>query len=560
MNRLKFITSLRDLFNSLNTITIVFVLSLITACGGGGGGETTPPGTTAQPVDVNGGGVKGPLVNAIVTAYSLDTGKADFKGSVVDTATTDSNAAITGLTLPTPVTPPYILEFTSQAGTTDLTTGQFPVITTMHTVVTQAMLDAGNNIYASPLTTVVVDIAIANTVDSNGTPGIQTDEFESALANAAAEVISTLGFGLDSTVDIFSVPPVINATTVTPQEQTNILAYRKAIEAVTAIVFEINQQSGAASVDDVLTELAADLADGGVIDGSAGSSINTNTLQVFQQDPDTLPIPNSATNQTVADVYLILAGETAVTAPGTNVDGLQNGTIVATTAPAETNADIDGDGIFNSADSTPGTGTDATDTDGDGVFDSVDLDPNDPAVTINFAPVLVDDSITIAEDSGTASINVTANDSDNDGNPNDSITLIQVGTASLGNAVINGNNVDYTPNQNAFGTDIFSYTVSDGIVSSTGTVTVTITPQNVPPGFDSTPSLSALEGSGYTYNIFVSDIDPSDTLTISAPTLPAWLNLDTSNFVLSGTPGSGDVGPNAVVLNLSDGTANVPAK
>ena len=110
---------------------------LLTACGGGGGGG----GSATQTQSVGGGGVKGPLANAVVTAYAFDATAAGYKGAVIDAGTTDANAKIADLALTLPLAPPYILEFTTVTGTTDITTGQTPVITTMRTVLTQALLE-----------------------------------------------------------------------------------------------------------------------------------------------------------------------------------------------------------------------------------------------------------------------------------------------------------------------------------------------------------------------------------------------------------------------------------
>jgi len=197
-------------------LTVVYTLGIlgIVASGGGGGSDddepvTTTPTTTPTTSSkaISGGGVKGPLANAIVTVYAFDSTKAGFKGATVATATTDASAAIVGLALPFPVTAPYILEFTSDAGTTDITTGAAPVISTMRTVITQALLDSGEQIYATPLTTMAVDIAVTNAADTNGTPGIQADEFEAALLVAADQVVSTVGFGMSGDIDIFDTPP-----------------------------------------------------------------------------------------------------------------------------------------------------------------------------------------------------------------------------------------------------------------------------------------------------------------------------------------------------------------
>ena len=132
--------------------------------GGGGGGD---PVTRS----VGGGGIKGPLVNAIVTVYEIDPTDlaSGFKGEIVTTATTNPQAQITGLFLPFPFSEAYILEFTSDADTTDIYTGVAPVITTMRTVLTLALLNSGEQIYATPLTTMAVDIAAIN-ADSNTAP------------------------------------------------------------------------------------------------------------------------------------------------------------------------------------------------------------------------------------------------------------------------------------------------------------------------------------------------------------------------------------------------------
>jgi Ca2+-binding RTX toxin-like protein len=83
---------------------------------------------------------------------------------------------------------------------------------------------------------------------------------------------------------------------------------------------------------------------------------------------------------------------------------------------------------------------------------------------------------------------------------------------------------------------------------------------NQPPSFTSSAVTAATEDVAYTYNISTTDPDTGDTLTISAPTLPAWLTFtDNGNGTgtLTGTPTNPQVGTYNVVLRVSDGTANV---
>ena len=117
----------------------------------------------------------------------------------------------------------------------------------------------------------------------------------------------------------------------------------------------------------------------------------------------------------------------------------------------------------------------------------------DIAVTnVNDPPVALDDSLTIAEDTSTTTVDVIANDSDQDG---DTLSVTAIGTGD--DAPTNGtaaltqgstSTIAYTPNADFYGQDSFTYTVSDGIGGTdTATVTVTVTPVNDPPTFDAAP-------------------------------------------------------------------------
>ena len=252
-----------------STVAIV----ALAGCSGGGGGADPQ---VDQTVTINGGGVKGPLAFANVKAYAFNPSDsaANYRGSEIAAGTTDEKAAIVGLTLDVTATPlPYILEMTTVEGTIDLTTVAAPVIRTLRTVITQRLLDGDEQIYATPLTTMAVDLALNKMKAIGSTP----DEaaFEAALQDAASQVISTVGFGLTDEVDIFDTPPLIDSTTDTDEEQANTAAYRTAVEALTAVVYQMEQQSsGEGDTNTVLTDLADDLADG-VIDGTIDGSAST---------------------------------------------------------------------------------------------------------------------------------------------------------------------------------------------------------------------------------------------------------------------------------------------
>ena len=80
--------------------------------------------------------------------------------------------------------------------------------------------------------------------------------------------------------------------------------------------------------------------------------------------------------------------------------------------------------------------------------------------------------------------------------------------------------------------------------------------QLIAPQFFSVPVTSVDENAVYNYSIVVIDLEPLDTVTITAPTLPAWLTFtDNGNrtATLTGVPTQAQVGAHSVVLQASDG-------
>jgi hypothetical protein len=86
-------------------------------------------------------------------------------------------------------------------------------------------------------------------------------------------------------------------------------------------------------------------------------------------------------------------------------------------------------------------------------------------------PAAADDRVTVDEDSADNLLDVLANDIDLGGEP---LTITLVSTASHGTVIRNATSLLYTPTANFTGTDYLIYTVSDGVLSDTGMITVTI--------------------------------------------------------------------------------------
>jgi hypothetical protein len=107
----------------------------------------------------------------------------------------------------------------------------------------------------------------------------------------------------------------------------------------------------------------------------------------------------------------------------------------------------------------------------------------------NTNPDAVDDNVSILEDSGANTISVLSNDTDAEA---DTLSVTAVTQGSHGLVVNNGTSVSYTPDANFFGSDSFTYSISDGNGGSdTATVNVTVTNVNDPP---------VANGNSYTIN------------------------------------------------------------
>jgi hypothetical protein len=133
---------------------------------------------------------------------------------------------------------------------------------------------------------------------------------------------------------------------------------------------------------------------------------------------------------------------------------------------------------------------------------------------VNDAPVAVDDSATVEEDSGRP-ISVLANDTDPEGS---ALSISALGTPSAGGTVmVTGNQVQYAPAANFHGTELFTYTVSDGELTDTATVTVTVTPVNDPPQARDDTTTASEDGGSYLISVLANDSDvDGDAFSVTA--------------------------------------------
>ena len=127
----------------------------------------------------------------------------------------------------------------------------------------------------------------------------------------------------------------------------------------------------------------------------------------------------------------------------------------------------------------------------------------------NDAPVAVDDAVTATEDTPyTSTVSLIANDTDVDG-PSKTAVAGTFTTAQGGSLVLAADgSYTYTAAANFAGTDTVDYTVTDGTLSDTGTLTITVNAVNDPPVIGGQTTGAVTEDSS---------TSTSGTLTITDP-------------------------------------------
>ena len=153
---------------------------------------------------------------------------------------------------------------------------------------------------------------------------------------------------------------------------------------------------------------------------------------------------------------------------------------------------------------------------------------------VNDAPLAATDTVSTPEDTD-VTINLLANDSDVEGS---TIILTGVGTPAKGSLVNHGDGtVTYTPNFDFYGQDTFSYTISDGELTSNGEAVVNITAVNDAPRVTSSEPRPWVfnEDVPSTFPINIYDPEtPSDNLVIKISSTDQTIVKDTS-ITLSGS-------------------------
>ncbi|MBV8685514.1 MAG: tandem-95 repeat protein [Alphaproteobacteria bacterium] len=292
---------------------------------------------------------------------------------------------------------------------------------------------------------------------------------------------------------------------------------------------------------------------------SDGTASSTATLTVTVNGANDAPVANDDSASTTEDSSGVSGN---VLANDTDVDGetltvANPGTYAGTYGTLVVAAD-------GSYTYTPGAAAQALDT-GDVVQDvftyaATDGTASDTATLtvtvtgINDAPVANDDTATTDENSPVSG-NVLANDTD----PDDPLTVINPGTfiGAYGTLVLAANGTyTYTPgaaaaalNNGQSANDVFTYIASDGTVSDTATLTVTVNGlSGAPNAIDD--SATTNEDSSVSGNVLANDTDAeNDPLTVTNPGTYA----GTYGTLTLNANGSYTYAPNAAANGLAAG-------
>lgn len=222
-------------------------------------------------------------------------------------------------------------------------------------------------------------------------------------------------------------------------------------------------------------------------DGNGGFDTADVTVQVLDE-PNTPPVA-------VADAINLLEDGSITYQPGGNDTDANGDTVVASaiaSGAANGTAVVNPDGTVTYTPDADYNGADSfsvTVTDGNGGFDTAVT--NVTVGAVNDAPVANDDAATTTENTAVV-INLLGNDTD-DGDGPSALFIASLGAAANGTVVDNGNGtVTYTPDAGTSGPDSFTYEVSDGDLTDTATVDVTVS--SFPTPIFSQPGEMAFDG------------------------------------------------------------------
>ncbi|MBL8627757.1 MAG: tandem-95 repeat protein [Myxococcales bacterium] len=194
------------------------------------------------------------------------------------------------------------------------------------------------------------------------------------------------------------------------------------------------------------------------------------------------------------------------------------------------------------------------------VTDGADSDTGLVTVTVtsvNDGPVATDDTGTTAEDAPLAitTASLLTNDVDVDG---DTLTFLSLAAAQNGTLALSAGTITFTPAANFNGTAGFDYTISDGVLTDVGHVTINVTPANdAPVAVDDTATTAEDTAATITAATLLTndtDLDAGATLTVTAVSAATNGTVALAGTTITFTPTANFTGAAGFDYTVSDGT------
>ncbi|MFK8111487.1 MAG: Ig-like domain-containing protein [Rubripirellula sp.] len=276
-----------------------------------------------------------------------------------------------------------------------------------------------------------------------------------------------------------------------------------------------------------------------VSDGNGGTDTATVSITVTPDGTVTAVANNGSltTNQDVAatlDLSTLISGTAPIT-------------LMVTTNGNQGSASISGTTLTY----TPNQGATGSDSIVYTATNSGGSDTGTISVTINAVNVITagDGSLSTTEDNS-ASIDLASLVS---GATNPTITISTNG--SIGNAVLSGTTLTYTPNANANGSDTIVYTASSGGDSDSGTISVSVSAVNDAPNAQN-DTATAFTGSTTRIQVLGNDnagpADEDQSLTIISASSNGGTTTPNSDGTISFTPAAGFTGNTTISYTIQD--------
>jgi uncharacterized repeat protein (TIGR01451 family) len=284
-----------------------------------------------------------------------------------------------------------------------------------------------------------------------------------------------------------------------------------------------------------------------VNDGSLTSAVATVSIMVLPVND--APIANDDGYSTPKNIPLNISAP-GILANDTDVEGdVLTAALVANVAHGTLSLSTNGGFTYTPSNNYVGPDS-FTYQASDSLSNSVVATVNLNITLTNVAPVAVNDSFTMTEDS-TNTIPVLVNDSDPDG---DTLTIGSVVTTN-GTATLMGTNVVYTPAPDFFGTNEMTYCVTDGAITNCATITVVVLPVNDAPVANG-QSVTTPEDTSTNLVLTASDVD-STNLTfaiVSGPASGTLGTLNTNTGAVAYSPNTNYVGGDSFTFTVFDGS------